>query len=231
MTKWSYYNCNENWSKIYKIIKTEQVQDILEEDMKSWCLYEAYNDKKEYKRGSPLWSYGRTDYFFTKIMDKANNYMNDHDVWSTYKKQRHNLGIPFKFECLCDSCNCSCEYETDTYFSVFDEIQEMFEPQECSLESMVLCLGANYLVNTNNKIASFIFPNENVFVFDYNGNDYVLIPSLKLIFDPTRFYFYENSDKTTNSSNPKIIGSKFEEWSNNNSDYESDISTDVPTDD
>ena len=223
---WEYYDFNSNWDAVYKIIQSDEIQNVLKDDMDDWCINET--DNKRFKYREPLWEYSRTDYFSQKILDKANEHMEEHDIWSTYKKHYKKVIGKSLFKKNNNSDDDSDnEYEGDSeiYNNVFNEIEELYRPKKGSLESMVLVMGANYLALTYVAIAEKLFFNEEIIIFEHACDNFVLIPSLKLIFDINRYYFYndckQKSCKTALS--PEIIGLKFESENENENDWIEDI--------
>ena len=201
MTTWQYYDFTNNWDYFYNIWISDEVQDVLEPHMDVWCKEEAYfiseGVKPTWKRKDDLWTYGRTDYFATRIDEKADAYIEKYKIKSVFKKQMANVGIKYKTEDLL--------YEA-FFETCYEEISKMFEPIPHSQEANVLMMGANYLTAALCEAARIIYPNEYVEEYENeNGDDLVIIPNIKVIFDFHRHFHYTEGDQQQSPEALKLL--------------------------
>ena len=201
MTEWQYYDFTNNWEEFYKVWISEEVQDKLAEQMEYWCIHEAYyvseGKKPTWKRYDDLWSYSRTDYHSTRMIDKANDYVHNNNLIQKFKVSMANAGIKYK----------NSELLSEAFFSVcFNEIERMFEPKPKSQEANILIMGANYLCEPLRVAAEIMFPLDQILVVENeNGDDLTIIGNKKIIFDFNRQYHYNNGDEEQSANNMKRI--------------------------
>lgn len=73
--EWQYFDLDGHWDAFYKVWCSDEVQSVLLRDMETWCATQAYfntdGSRPTWKRGDPIWSLSRTDYWFTKCLDRA----------------------------------------------------------------------------------------------------------------------------------------------------------------
>ena len=181
---WKYYDFDANWDEFYKIWMRDDVQQILKIDMDNWCKTEAYfvnnHERPTWNIGEPLWNLSRTDYHESKIMDKANQYVEDNNMLNIYKKRmREILNVKFK--------NNEDAYE---HFSnmCFENIMDMFKPKKGSIDSLILVMGKHYIEDALMECAVKLFPDEEI----VNDDESILIPGQKLVFDLFDFYWTKN---------------------------------------
>lgn len=129
--KWTYYDFDKNWSTVWKLWNTDEVQDVLEEQMGLWGV--PYNDVKPWKRGDSLWKYSRTDYWANKIMCEANEYVEENRMVHQYAKTMRDLGFKLSKEQVEEGFSQTC----------LPEIEEKFDPKHGTLESIILIMGKN----------------------------------------------------------------------------------------
>lgn len=179
--EWKYYDFRSNWTEFLKAWKSPSVQDVLYEDMQNWCRDHAYYEpdgtKPVYKHGDPLWKFSRTDYWATKHMDAANDYVEQNDCVAKFKRTMEQQGRKFSDD--------DAAYEA--FFEIcFDDICSLFEPKPDTLESMIMIMGGQFLYPAMAEAAR-VMELDDYIVQTEEG--VVLLPGKKLVFDFTGYYF------------------------------------------
>ncbi len=188
-TKWKYYDFTNKWEEFYNIWSSEEVQIKLTDQMESWCETEAYftaeGKKPLWIPNSDLWTYSRTDYHYTQIMNKANDYVLNNNIVKTYGNTMSRLGFKYSKDSLSEKFFQSKCYE---------EIERSFEPKANSQEANILMMGCNYLIEPLLTAGQILFRDNDVIAVETEDgkNDIVVIPNMKLIFDFNRQYHYVN---------------------------------------
>jgi hypothetical protein len=201
--KWKFYDFDANWEEFIKIWNSDDVQDILERDMNNWCTEELHS-RQTYERGDPLWTFSKTDYWFTKLNDAAWEEVHKYNMIETFHKRMKQL------------YGKNYTDDKDLVFEHFDEtwhnaIMEQYAPKPDTLESMIMIMGKNYLSDTFNKVAKIIYnqsdydsdeevygtPTDNIIYTHYGNEDsIILISSEKIVFDLYDYYFSKIDGKS-----------------------------------
>lgn len=203
MQEWKYYDFDEHWNEFLEVWKSEYVQEELDEAMISWGednpTYVYDDDERRirvYKRGDPLWEFGRTDYWQCKIHDDFGDetdicakaflkaVINVHPGLIFRGKPKSGRVIPER-----DVDVESNFYMTSGAFHAQDEREHNKNaPKPDTLESMIMMVGKNFIRNPLFTAANKMFGYAEL-IEDIDGNSLILIPHKKIVFDLYNFYF------------------------------------------
>ena len=185
---YKFYDFDKNWDAFYKVWTSDPVQDVLERHMNSWCLHEAYYDqnmqKPKWKRCDDLWTYSRTDFHCSRIMERVQEKIQKERCVQKYRDAQARFGIKFSSE----------ERLLEAFsYQVYPHVYDMCRPAPGSLEANVLFLGANYLTDALLEAAKIMFPGKMVDCFDDCEGSEMITVDLCLIFDFVRFFFRDHT--------------------------------------
>lgn len=178
--EWKYYDFGANWSEFLKSWKSDSVQDVLFADMQNWCEHNAYfepdGSKPKWKRGDPLWHLSRTDYWATRNMEAADEYIKQSDCFGKFKRSMEQQGRRFaNDEAAWDAFHDICMAQIDADFA----------PRPDTLETLIMVMGGEFLYDALAATAHDMKLGEVVRAPD----GMVLLPGKKLVFDHMSYFF------------------------------------------
>jgi hypothetical protein len=189
--EWKFYDFDANWDKFLKIWKSEPIQDRLEYDMTNWC--KNHTKDMKYKRGDQLWTFSETDYwsknYNDEVINEAMDEVCEYEMVNTYYKRMKEI--------LGDSYDRCKDKDDDIFQICMSAVMKKFTPKNDSLESLIMISGKNYIIESLYEVAKIIFRNKIIVLVDDadENNNFILIPSEKIVFDLFDYYF-EREDET-----------------------------------
>lgn len=170
--------------------------------------YSKYNpdtDKKSrlYNRGDSLWKFSNDDGDYW--MDKIHNNEEDFDAdLNSFVKSIANVHpcLVVRGKEMIPSRQKLIEFfmDNEAYEEHIIRQHEKNAPKKETIDSMIMIGGKSYLTKPLYIAATMLFYGHQVFVVeDIDGNDQILIPGQKIVFDLYNFYFITR-DKDTNPS-------------------------------
>lgn len=196
MHDWRYYDFDANWTQFYDLWISDPVQEVLKPSMIRWCETQAYfksdGTKPQWQPKSDLWTYSRTDYHSQRMLDKANEHVQNHHLIKKFGESLARAGTPVRDPELLGDYFLRC--------GGFDEIEQRFAPPAKSLEANVLMMGANFLAEAQAFAGEIMFPGKDTEVWadDACENEIAVVPEAKIILDFQRCYHWKNGSKDLN---------------------------------
>jgi len=228
--EWKYYDFDEHWDEFLKVWKSESVQEDLDTAMEKWqedsptYTYTGDTPKlRPYERGDPLWEFGRTDYWACKISPFDDD---ETDICHTaFVKAVMNVHPGLIFRGAPKPGRVIPERDMDlecNFYTISGALGEECErqhiknaPKPDSLESMIMMMGKNFIREPLFTAAWMLFGDAEL-IKDVDGNDLILIPHKKLVFDLYNFYFI------TRDTSPSFVLQKDEYYDSKINDDDDD---------
>lgn len=215
--EWQYYDFDAHWGTFYKAWESDEVQWVLFDDMQGWCATEAYfeadGSRPTWKRGEPIWSLSRTDYWWGKLLDEAQRV--DEEVNGPHRHQHFRAA-------MLRAANIRYIDEEDlheAYFSiVVSRIEEDLKPKPGTLESLVLFSGRNFLHYALMATARILFGEDRVDEIEHPVEGWFVIVDDHVVMDILGYHFWKR-DQSEDSA-PSRFTRLFEEAIG--TDYEGD---------
>lgn len=189
---WPLYDFDAHWPEFWAAWSSDEVQTVLERDMKTWCATHAYQEpdgsRPTWTKGEPLWHLSRTDYWHTLHEDEVNEIVAArYDAeFAAFKKRLAEEGRVIDDEDELDEL-----FDEEVGWDRWAAVHNSFKPKPGTLESLVLVGGHNFMAAALEATARKLFPDGQVLtLLDYD-NDVkrrVVSHSQNLEFDLITFY-------------------------------------------
>ena len=174
--------------------------------MDTWCAthapssFKAEGSRPTWTEGQPLWHLSRTDYWSTKIQDAAAEDLQRADACAKKTLSAQGLDLN-EYRKRQWGPNDREEYEDEPdelWIRMFQEITRRHQPKPGTIESLILFMGRNFMCHALLKTAQLMFGEEECGLFEEPcganaGDDVVLIPNQKLVFDLLYYFFSKDS--------------------------------------
>ncbi len=167
---WEYYDFKKNWQSFNCMWNSEQIQS---------CVQSAFHFYSiPYQRGSPLWRVNPSltnDMMTRRSLDEIYNL----NMVTTYKKRMKDLFS----RTISNEDHILMITE-----KMLKEVRPKYEPKNDSIESYMFQNGGTILSSAFSAVAGILF-DDPVHTFDDEGNDVILVPSEKQVFNLYDFFW------------------------------------------
>lgn len=188
---WKLFDFDENWAAFRVAWEDERVQLELDDAMDDWCNGNYHGTP--WKRGDPLYKFSRTDFWAREIDEAASEFVDSQPgAFREYtslmaRKGFHHVTDYYDFECS--------DLEHRISNEELRQIERKFGPAPDSLESLIVIMGKNYLVEPFARCARIMFPTSGVQVTeDDTGNNHIWVEDEHIYFDIYDFFFSTRSN-------------------------------------
>jgi hypothetical protein len=164
---WSYYDFDQNWNDFFAAWSSTEVQSVLAPDIKELCK----STGRTWRANEPLWPLSPCSY------------------WSSDNIERFAHGWKHYRSAMQRAANIRPSHGVWADI-VQERIHEELLPLPCTLESLALISGGEYIHQALLKTAECMFPDSRIFSVASEDVDYVVLADEKLILDLLGYYSY-----------------------------------------
>jgi len=219
MSRPRFFNLTTNWSAFYRAWQTDEVQDLVDISMTTWCAKHAYYEHTDehgapfadgrgmrrpvWRRGRAIWSLSASDYWCQRGLNHFNKVNADGSFDRQLRRALERVGIRYPPDDDPENNNSSPLYESRFYQEGMELITDEVMPKPGTLESLMLSQGQNMLLDACAAATQLLFPNRDTHQVEIeetsNGShDLVVVrnlvewPFVKQVVDTSYYHYWKN---------------------------------------